>query len=223
MSISEAKSSVVLVSGGIDSATLLYHLKDQGHHLKALSFDYGQKHKKELDAAKLICAELEVPHKVIDISSLKEIFRGSSLTTDKPVPHGHYTDSSMKDTIVPNRNMIFISIATAVAISEHFANVAYAAHAGDHTIYPDCREEFASSLEKSLLLCDWSPIHLLRPFVGKTKGQIVENGSKLGVPFNLTWSCYEGGELHCGRCGTCVERKEAFNLAKIDDPTRYRD
>lgn len=152
----------------------------------------------------------------------KSIFPGSSQTSeDVPVPEGHYAEESMKATVVPNRNMVLLSLATAWAVSLKAQYVAYAAHAGDHAIYPDCRPEFFGHLGEAIRRCDWHKVEPLSPFIRMTKSQIVKEGDKLQVPFERTYSCYKGGEKHCGKCGTCVERREAFSLAGVPDPTQY--
>lgn len=190
--------------------------------MKCLSVDYGQRHQKELWSAKRICKLLDVQHEIISLGDVSMILAGSSQTSDEiPVPEGHYTEESMKATVVPNRNMILLSLATAWAVSSKSDYVVYAAHAGDHAIYPDCREFFANTMATAIANCDWHKVELLRPFIGKTKADIVKLGSELRVPFELTWSCYKGGEKHCGKCGTCVERREAVLLAGVNDPTEY--
>lgn len=214
--------SILIYSGGMDSTVLLYELVSQGHEVKTLCIDYGQRHRKEIDHARTIAEILGVPFKAIDLGSITPLLHGSSLTDASiDVAEGHYEEESMKTTVVPNRNMLMLSLATAWAISEKFDSVAYAAHGGDHAIYPDCREAFTQAMEKAIALCDWHKITLHRPFVNKTKAEIVEIGTALKVPFAQTWSCYKGGDLHCGRCGTCVERREAFQLAGVEDPTSY--
>ncbi len=214
--------ALIVYSGGLDSTVLLHLLKREGKAQAALLVDYGQKHKKELEYAKTNCRKLGVPFEVADLTSLKPLFGDCSLTNDsEAVPDGGYREESMKSTVVPNRNMIMISVAAARAIAVGANEVAYAAHAGDHAIYPDCRPEFADALDGVLALCHYEPIKLLRPFVGMTKADIVELGAELGVDFSLTWSCYKGGEIHCGTCGTCTERREAFALAGVADPTKY--
>lgn len=216
--------TVLIYSGGVDSTTLLYDLLDQGHKLRALSVHYGQRHRLELLAAAEICKRNKVEHEVADIGSLNRFMRGSSQTDNTvDVPEGHYAEENMKLTVVPNRNMLMLSIATAWAISTKSENVAYACHAGDHAIYPDCRDEFAAALSAAMSLADWHPVLLLRPYVHLTKSDIVTRGYMLGVPFDLTYSCYKGELTHCGRCGTCVERRLAFIEARIVDPTNYTD
>lgn len=214
--------SVIIYSGGLDSTVLLYHLLDVGHELHALSIDYGQRHRCELAAAANICCVRGVPHATADLSAIQPLLAGSSLTSPEiEVAEGHYTEESMKSTIVPNRNMIFLALATGHALSISAGQVAYAAHSGDHAIYPDCRNEFADAMAAAMALADWKTIELSRPFVDWTKAEIVRRGHDLGVPFAETWSCYKGGKLHCGRCGTCIERREAFDLAEVEDPTPY--
>jgi 7-cyano-7-deazaguanine synthase len=215
---------ILIYSGGLDSTVLLYHFHMEGHVVYALSVDYGQRHRCELTFAEEICRRLKVNHKVADLSPILPLLAGSSLTSpDIEVAEGHYTHASMKSTVVPNRNMILLSIATGYALSVGAEKVAYAAHSGDHAIYPDCRNEFADAMAEAIRLCDWKTIELLRPFVGWTKADIVRRGAALGVPFEKTWSCYKGESVHCGRCGTCIERREAFDLANLEDPTRYAE
>jgi 7-cyano-7-deazaguanine synthase len=154
---------------------------------------------------------------------LNNLLGGSALTDPSiSLPEGHYAEDSMKATVVPNRNMILLSLAAGHAISLQFDTVAYAAHAGDHTIYPDCRPEFATAMDEALKLCDWNTVSLYRPFVQLSKHDLVRKGNELGVPFEKTWSCYAGNDKHCGKCGTCVERKEAFELVGLLDPTEYK-
>ena len=214
--------SVILYSGGLDSTVLLFHLLEAGHELKALSIDYEQRHRRELAAASAICEARGVPHARADLSAIQPLLAGSSLTSPEiEVAEGHYTEESMRSTVVPNRNMIFLALATGHALSIGAGQVAYAAHSGDHAIYPDCRNEFADAMAVAIALADWKTVELSRPFVEWTKAEIVRRGHELNVPFAQTWSCYKGGELHCGRCGTCIERREAFDLAGVEDPTPY--
>ena len=208
--------AVVLLSGGLDSTVLTAAFVAAGHTVRALSVDYGQRHARELAAARAVVRHYGIAHEIATIPP--ELVGGSALTGGGPVPHGHYEDESMRSTVVPNRNMILLAYAAAVAVLEGFDAVAYAAHANDRAIYPDCRTEFADAMRAALAVCHYEPVALCVPFVGKTKRQIVEDGDLLRAPFALTWSCYEGGSKPCGRCGTCVERAEAFRLAGVADP-----
>lgn len=214
--------TVVLFSGGMDSATLLYHLMKEGHEVKAISFNYGQRHAKELQAAARIARMAEVEHVVADLSAINPLLGENSLSSRATdVPEGHYEEESMKLTVVPNRNMIMLSVAVGWAIRLKYDAVAYAAHSGDHAIYPDCRPEFADALDAAVQLCDWHRVELLRPLVEMDKGDIARRGKELGVPFHLTWTCYQGDDRHCGRCGACRERIEAFAKHSLNDPTIY--
>ena len=214
--------TVLIYSGGIDSTVLLYDLLNSGHDVQALSVNYGQRHGKELDCAKSLCKQLHVEHHVADLTALNPLLSGSSLTSPHvQVPEGHYEDESMKATVVPNRNMILLSIATGWAMSTGASSVSYAAHSGDRAIYPDCKEEFADAMNSVMEIAGWDKVSLNRPFSSLTKADIVKLGDELGVPFEQTWSCYKGGQVHCGVCGTCVERREAFELAGVTDPTIY--
>ena len=215
-------STILIYSGGMDSTVLLYELLKKDFLVRCLSIDYGQKHKKELIQASEICHSLRVKQKLIDLSNLNGLFSNSSLVnTSQAIPEGHYEKDSMKATVVPNRNMILLSLATAWAINTKSDTVSYAAHSGDHAIYPDCREPFAAGMDSVMQLCDWQKITLNRPFVDFSKAEICQLGARLDVPFEKTWSCYKGLEKHCGRCGTCIERREAFHLAQVIDPTEY--
>ena len=217
------RQKIVLIhSGGLDSTVLLYYLVAAGHDVSTLSVHYGQRHARELDAATTLAAGLGVRHEMADLRAVASLLAGSSLTsTDIAVPEGHYAEESMKATVVPNRNMLLLAVAAARAIGQKADAIAYAAHGGDHAIYPDCRPEFADAMRHAIGLADWHRLELLRPFVYLTKADIVRRGAALAVPFAATWSCYQGGDLHCGRCGTCIERREAFHLAGVPDPTAY--
>ena len=218
------EKAVLVYSGGLDSTTLLYLLHKGGCKVKALGFDYGQRHVKELGAAANICQELGVPYEVLDLSGLRKLLPGSSQTDQNvEVPEGHYEAESMKLTVVPNRNMIMLAVAAGHAIANDIEWVAYAAHAGDHAIYPDCRPSFVQALEHAFSKCDWKEVHLYAPFVmfTKDKGDIAALGATLGIPYAKTWTCYKGLEKHCGVCGSCRERKDAFTKAGIADPTEY--
>jgi 7-cyano-7-deazaguanine synthase len=213
--------SVLLFSGGLDSTVLLYELLAKGQEVACLSFNYGQKHARELEFAQRTTQRLGLQHQIIDLSSIQSLISKSALTGPIEIPDGHYTDSSMKITVVPNRNMIMLSLAIGWAITLEADSVSYAAHSGDHTIYPDCRPEFIQKMREAAQLCDWKSILLTTPFERLSKSEIVLLGSRLEVPFSNTWSCYRGDAEHCGSCGTCVERREAFTLAKVVDPTIY--
>lgn len=211
--------TVLIYSGGMDSTVLLHSLVEEGHAIHAMGVDYGQRHKKELMYAETNARRLGVPWRIADLSPLRPLLAGSSQTDDSvPVPEGHYAAESMKATVVPNRNMIMLAVAAGYAMSIDAERVAYAAHAGDHAIYPDCRPEFTDALEHAIHLSDWRQVSLIRPFILVTKKDIADLGYSLGVDFSETWSCYKGGNFHCGKCGTCVERKEALGEK---DPTIY--
>lgn len=216
--------AVVLFSGGLDSTVLASHLLSQGAEVRLLSIDYGQRHAKELAHGEALAKHMNLPRKSLLLPDLGDLLKGSSLTDDSvELPVGHYAEESMKATVVPNRNMILLALAGGYALSSGFDTIAYAAHAGDHFIYPDCRPEFAEAMEKALGLADWNDLSLYRPFVDMTKADLVRLGTELGTPLEMTWSCYAGMDVHCGKCGTCVERKEAFELAKVHDPTKYKE
>jgi 7-cyano-7-deazaguanine synthase len=218
------RKAVVLLSGGLDSTVLMYSLLFEDFEVVALSVRYGQKHERELVAARVSASTAKVPLVHVDAAaSLFPVFEHATSsqvgTQGIAVPHGHYADESMKLTVVPNRNMLLLSIAGALAASIGARTVAYAAHAGDHPIYPDCRPEFMAAASDALRL--GSQIDLYAPFANISKTDIVRRGSKLRIPFDLTYSCYEGRPTHCGLCGTCFERREAFREAGVPDPTPY--
>lgn len=216
-------NGLVIVSGGMDSTTLLYYLLDQGHSVDVLTVNYNQRHRKEVAFARQTCERLSVSFSLVDLSSVGQLLAGSSLTdASVDVPKGHYAAETMKVTVVPNRNAIFLAVAYGVAEARGLDFVGYAAHAGDHPIYLDCRPAFATAFEEMEWKALGRDVRLLAPFIDKTKADIVIIGDALGVPYGETWSCYKGGEVHCGKCGTCVERKEAFELAGVEDPTDYR-
>jgi 7-cyano-7-deazaguanine synthase len=215
--------TVLILSGGMDSVTLLYWLINREHLVQAISFDYGQRHSKELAAAALICNRERIRHHVIDVSILRDFLGGSALTDDIDVPEGHYEEESMRATVVPNRNLIMLSIAWGYATSIGADYVATAVHAGDHFIYPDCRPSFILAADAALHAAtegmeDAPEGGILAPFINIDKGQIAEEGYLMKVPYEMTWTCYKGGEVHCGKCGACVERQEALGEA---DPTLY--
>ncbi len=219
---------IAVVSGGLDSVTMAHMLKKlKGHELHVVSFDYGQRHKtKELERAAWCANDLKSIHTVVELP-IGQWLKGSALTDSSiEVPEGHYADASMAATVVPNRNAIMLSIAFGFAVAEQCDFVAAGMHAGDHPIYPDCRPEFTQAFEamEKLATEGYSVeggVKLLTPFVDIPKHEIVKIGAGINVPFKDTWSCYKGGQYHCARCGTCVERIEAFQLAEVEDPTTY--
>jgi len=225
-------SALVLLSGGMDSTTLAYTIRHDNPEmdLHALAFDYGQRHgPRELPCAAQTAGRLRARFDVVNIRALTSFLSGSALTDPEnvAVPEGHYSDETMRATVVPNRNAIMLNIAVGVAVARGLDRIATAVHAGDHPIYPDCRPEFIGRLNDLIEVATEGfskpGLRVLAPFVMQPKDFIAKLGDRLGVPWRETWSCYMGGETHCGRCGTCVERAEAFALAGVDDPTVYLD
>lgn len=217
--------TIVICSGGLDSVSLAHMVAHEQHLTRLVSFDYGQRHRKELDYAALCAKRLDVPHDIIDLRAIGAALTGSALTDDIAVPDGHYAEESMRITVVPNRNAIMLTVAFGVAASRGDQAVATAVHGGDHFIYPDCRPAFTEAFEamQKFALDGYADVSLYTPFVHQTKADIVTAGARYNTPFAQTWSCYKGGAHHCGRCGTCVERREAFHLADVTDPTIYED
>jgi 7-cyano-7-deazaguanine synthase len=222
---------IVLLGGGLDSVTALHDaLSGDGRHgggrhhevVAALSFDYGAKHNaRELPMASWQCAQLGIPHSTAPLEFVAREFQSDLLRSGGEIPEGHYEEESMRSTVVPFRNGIMLAIAAGFAESRGAEGVVIAAHAGDHAIYPDCRESFMEPMASAIREGTYAKIELLRPFIAIDKAAIVRRGAELGVDFSHTWSCYKGGEVHCGTCGTCVERREAFQLAGIPDRTSY--
>lgn len=218
--------TVVVCSGGLDSVTLAHVVADTQDLTRLVSFDYGQRHAKELEFAARAATRLGVPHDVIDMRGIGAVLTGSALTQDDvDVPDGHYAEETMRITVVPNRNAIMLTVAYGIAAAHRDDAVATAVHGGDHFIYPDCRPEFTRAFEvmQNHALDGYANVSLFTPFVDIPKADIVTIGARHHVPFADTWSCYKGGQHHCGRCGTCVERREAFAIAGVDDPTTYDD
>lgn len=220
------RHAVLILSGGLDSTVLAYRLHAGGSRLTMLSFDYGQRHHRELDHARRTAANLPGAHRIIDLRAVSALLAGSALTDGAvAVPDGHYTDVSMRATVVPNRNAIMLDVAVAAAVAGKADAVVFGAHAGDHPIYPDCRPAFLDAYRRMAVLANEGfavpGFTVSAPFIGLSKADIVSIGAALGVPFTDTWSCYKGGPTHCGVCGTCVERREAFVLAEVADPTAY--
>lgn len=219
-----ANKTVILLSGGLDSTVALHAAAAAGSVVAGVSFDYGAKHRAaELACAVWQCNRLGVPHRILDLGFMGGLFRSSLLAGGGEIPEGHYEEPSMRATVVPFRNGIMLAIAAGVAESLDAGSVTIAAHGGDHAIYPDCREEFLAPMAAAMEAGTYARIALRRPFVDVAKADIVRRGQALGVDFSRTWSCYKGGTMHCGRCGTCTERREAFLLAGVADPTPYLD
>lgn len=214
--------AVVLLSGGMDSVTALYAAAREHEVVGAVSFDYGSKHNhREIPLAAWHCLQLGIRHEVVELPFVNELFASDLLRTGGEVPDGHYAEENMKRTVVPFRNGIMLAIACGIAESREAGALVIAAHSGDHAIYPDCREPFMQAMAASMREGTYANIELLRPFIEMDKAAIAKLGAELGVDYGKTWSCYKGGDLHCGTCGTCVERREAFLLAGVPDPTVY--
>lgn len=214
------KDAIIIVSGGMDSITLLH---DYQKAIKlAITFDYGSNHAaKEIAFAKEHCKELGIEHIIIPLAFIKEYFNSSLLQGADAIPEGHYEAENMKSTVVPFRNGIMLAIACGIAESRGLHYVLIANHGGDHAIYPDCRATFIESMSEAMAYGTYEKVRIIAPYTGITKSDIATIGSKLKIDYSKTWSCYKGGEKHCGKCGTCVERKEAFKLAGLEDPTEY--
>ena len=213
---------VVLCSGGMDSVTALHWARRHHKVVAVLSFDYGAKHNhREIPFAAEHARALGVPHQVITLDFVNRFFASTLLKSGGEIPDGHYEAATMKQTVVPFRNAIMLSIATGFAESRGAEGLVIAAHGGDHAIYPDCREDFMRAMDAAMRHGTCAGMVLLRPFIELNKAQIAAEGARLGVDYARTWSCYKGGEIHCGRCGTCVERREAFLVAGLPDPTVY--
>lgn len=216
------KDSVIIVSGGMDSITLLYDKKDE--IALGISFDYGSNHNaKEIPYAKKHCERLGIKHITINLDFIHEYFKSSLLEGAEAIPEGNYDEENMKSTVVPFRNGIMLSIAIGIAESHNLKKVLIANHAGDHTIYPDCRPEFIAAINKASVAGTYVNVEVSAPYTNITKGEIAVIGKKLGLDYTETWSCYKGGEKHCGKCGTCRERIEALEYAGIEDHTEYEE
>ncbi len=216
-----AQKIVVIFSGGMDSFTVLNKTIQKGYEVFALSFNYGQRHVKELECAKEICAKLNVAHKIVDISAINQIIGGSALTDNIEVPEGHYESENMKQTIVPNRNMILLSMAVGYAVSIEAEKVYYGAHSGDHAIYPDCRPEFVEKMNAVCQIANYEAVEIVTPYLYESKIAILTDGLAMGLDYSDTWTCYNGREKACGKCGACQERLEAFELNGAVDPLVY--
>ena len=214
------KDSVIILSGGMDSVTLLYDKKNDIE--LAITFDYGSNHaQKEIECAKYHCQVLNIKHIIIPLQFIKQYFNSSLLQGSDAIPEGHYADENMKSTVVPFRNGIMLSIACGIAENNGLHKVLIANHCGDHAIYPDCRAEFINSMSNAMTFGTYEKVYIDAPYTNITKSDIAKRGNELNIDYSKTWSCYKGGNVHCGRCGTCVERKEAFKEAGIIDKTIY--
>ena len=214
------KDSVIVVSGGMDSITLLYDKKEE--IALAVTFDYGSKHNaREIAWAKVHCGRLGIRHIVIKLDFMQKYFTSSLLEGGDEIPEGHYADENMKSTVVPFRNGIMLSVAAGIAESNGLKKILIANHGGDHTIYPDCLPEFIGAMDRAIANGTYEDVRIDAPYTNITKADIAKIGKRLGIDYSETWSCYKGGERHCGKCGTCIERKEAMALAGIDDRTEY--
>ena len=216
------RNSLIALSGGVDSTTLLYEYREEV--ACAVGFDYGSKHNaRELAAAKAICRELEIPYLIIPLAFIGEYFRSDLLLSGGEMQLGDYSEENMRSTVVPFRNGIMLSILAGLAESRDLQQVLIANHFGDHAIYPDCRESFVKPMGEAITAGTSNGVKLVAPYTTLTKAEIVARGTRLGVPYDKTYSCYQGGERHCGRCGTCRERHEAFVANGLEDPTLYEE
>ena len=216
------RNSLIALSGGVDSTTLLYEYREEV--ACAVGFDYGSKHNaRELAAAKAICRELEIPYLIIPLAFIGEYFRSDLLLSGGEMQLGDYSEENMRSTVVPFRNGIMLSILAGLAESRDLQQVLIANHFGDHAIYPDCRESFVKPMGEAITAGTSNGVKLVAPYTKLTKAEIVARGTRLGVPYGKTYSCYQGGERHCGRCGTCRERHDAFVANGLEDPTLYEE
>lgn len=216
------RNSLIALSGGVDSTTLLYEYREE--IACAVGFDYGSKHNaRELAAAKAICRELEIPYLIIPLAFIGEYFRSDLLLSGGEMQLGDYSEENMSSTVVPFRNGIMLSVLAGLAESRDLQQVLIANHFGDHAIYPDCRESFVKPMGEAITAGTSNGVKLVAPYTKLTKAEIVARGTRLGVPYGKTYSCYQGGERHCGRCGTCRERYDAFVANGLEDPTLYEE
>ena len=216
------KYSIIVLSGGLDSTTMLYEYRER--IAMAVSFHYGSNHNdRELTFAKLHCERLGIPHLIIPLDFIGRYFNSSLLAGADAIPEGHYNDDNMRSTVVPFRNGIMLAVAAGLAENNGLQYVMIANHAGDHTIYPDCRPEFIAAMDAAISSGTYNNARILAPYTNISKADIARRGKLLKIDYAETWSCYKGGEVHCGKCGTCIERREALRLAGIDDTTVYED
>lgn len=216
-----AEKVVLIYSGGMDSYTVLGWALKEGYDVYPITFNYGQRHIKEVEFAKRNCVQLGLDHRVVDISSMNQVLQGSSLTSDIDVPEGHYAAANMKSTVVPNRNMILLSIAVGYAVSLDANKVLYGAHSGDHAIYPDCRPEFVQKMNSVCEISNYIPVQIVTPYLDTDKLGILKDGIRMGLDYSQSWTCYNGRQRACGKCGACVERLEAFSRLGLQDPLQY--
>ena len=215
-----AKDAVIVLSGGMDSVTLLYEFKDI--IALAVTFNYGSNHnKREIEYAKLHCQRLGIKHIIIPLDFMHTYFKSSLLEGADAIPEGHYADSNMKSTVVPFRNGIMLAIACGIAESNKLTRVLIANHSGDHTIYPDCRQQFIDAMSAAMTNGTYEGVHIFAPYTNITKANIAQRGARIGINYAETYSCYKGGVNHCGKCGTCIERREALAEAGVTDTTTY--
>ena len=219
---SSSSATVVIYSGGMDSYTVLHRALREGLEVHALSFDYGQRHSRELEVARRVCAALEVPHQVIDIRAIHSLIDNSALTdSDRSMPDGDYDADNLTATVVPNRNMMLLSMAIAKAVNIGAGRVDYGAHGGDHVLYPDCRPAFVEAMNAVAGIANFEPVTIHTPYLHSSKAEILADGLAMGLDYAATWTCYEGAELACGRCGSCRERLAAFAANRVSDPLAY--
>ena len=211
------KKILVVYSGGADSFTLINRALSEKNYVEAITFDYGQKHKKEINYATQFCSKHKIPHQVVSLN-ISQILSDSSLVGDSPIPEGNYDKEKMKQTVVPNRNMVMISVAASLAIKNKLDYLWYAAHSGDHEIYPDCRPEFIAKMAEVLSICDYHKINFEAPFQDLSKAEIIKVGLDMNLDYSKAWTCYEGKEKPCGKCSACLERAASFQINQVNDP-----
>lgn len=217
-----AQPAVVIYSGGMDSYTVLHRAIREGHAVHALSFDYGQRHARELDAARKVCERHRIPHRIVDIRAIHQLIGNSALTdASRAMPRADYAEDNLADTVVPNRNMILLSLAIGYAVNIGAPICFYGAHGGDHVLYPDCRPLFVERMNDVAAIANFEPVRIEAPYLHKDKSQILADGLEMGLDYGDTWTCYLGGETACGECGSCRERLNAFAKLGITDPLPY--
>ncbi|WP_106477013.1 7-cyano-7-deazaguanine synthase QueC [Phytohalomonas tamaricis] len=217
-----SEKAVVIYSGGMDSYTVLHKALREGFDVHALSFHYGQRHARELDIARHVCQTLNIAHQVVDIRAIHSLIGASALTDDtQAMPRADYAEDNMKATVVPNRNMILLSLAIGHAVNMESSICYYGAHGGDHAIYPDCRPEFVDRMNAVAAIANYTPVEIRAPYLYASKADILAEGLAMGLDYAQTWTCYLGGEKACGECGSCRERLNAFAEHGVEDPLSY--